>query len=150
MKFKPAEPRRVAIVGSRHLTDYARLAAAIRSLHILRPGDVIVSGGANGIDTLVARFARQNGHELIEHQVDQALVAAKLVEGLDRTAAFAFAAHVRNSLIVRDSYSMIAIACDHSKGTYDSIRKMRAKLADDPTPGVTRLFHFIWECGKAW
>lgn len=146
-QFTPTRARHVAIVGSRHITDYRTFAATIRPL--LRPSDVIVSGGADGVDTLAARFARQNGHQHIEHLPDQQLVKQKMSEGMDRNAAYGFAAHARNSLIVRDSDVMIAIACDHAKGTYDSLRKMRTKLGiESYRTADARVLTYLWECSR--
>jgi hypothetical protein len=153
--FVSSHARHVAIVGSRHLNDYRKFCTAIRPL--LRSGDVIVSGRSpgGGIDILAAKFARQNGHQLIEYPIDQSLIDQKVAEGLDSRAAFAFAAMARNTQIVQRSDIMIAIPCDHSRGTMDSIRKFRVKIADEDTGRrggggqVIRLFNFLWDCGRA-
>lgn len=145
-RYQPARPRRVAIVGSRHLTDYRSFCATVRPL--LRSDDVIVSGAADGIDTLARRYARQNNHELIEHPVDLAKVREYELSGMDRNAAYGRAAHERNQLIVDDSGVMIAIMCDHSRGTPNSLRRMRAKLGIDVRSIDTRVVSYVWECGK--
>ena len=145
--YADPRPRHVAIVGSRHITDYRRFALTIRPQ--LNPSDVIVSGGADGIDTLAARYARQNGHTLVEHPVDLQAVRRREAEGMDRIAAFAAEANLRNQLIVDQSDRMIAIACDHSKGTYDSLRRMRRKV--DPRMGGNLLWvvEYLWDCPRA-
>ncbi len=150
-KFRAYSPRHVAIVGSRHLVDYRKLCTTIRPL--LRPDDIIVSGGADGIDSLAERYARQNGHKFICFKPDQALIAAKIAEGMTREQAYGFAALARNTQIVDRSDVMFAIACDHSKGTLDSYRKMKVKLRDlgydtAMVGGVIRLFLYLWPCGR--
>ena len=152
--YKSVEPRRIAIVGSRHLNDYRRFCLTLRQLHILQPNCTIVSGRSpgGGVDLLAARFARQNSYNLIEYLIDDKLIAQKVSEGLDSRAAFAFAANARNSQIVESADLMLAIACSHSNGTWDSIRKMRVKIEDERVPSkeraqTIRLYNYIWECG---
>lgn len=145
-RFKPIPARRVAIVGSRHITDYRTFAATVRPL--LQPSDVIVSGGADGIDSLAARYARQNHHPLVVHPVDMTLVKQKELEGLERRAAYAHAANHRNQLIVDDSDVMLAVMCDHSRGTPDSLRRMRTKLGIDTRSTDLRVVSWLWDCGR--
>lgn len=141
--------RRVAIVGSRHITDYRKFCQTVRPL--VRPSDIIVSGGADGVDSLARRFAVHNKLKLVEHLPDHELVAAKVAEGLDRRQAYGVAAGARNTLIVNDCDVMIAIPCTHSRGTMDSIAKMKRKLRDlpvgsPPEMGI-HLYYYLWDCG---
>lgn len=146
-------PRRVAIVGSRHLSDYREFCSLIRP-HV-RAGDVIVSGGAAGIDSLAARFARQNHHELIEHRVDDARVYELQVE-YPREKAFAIAANERNQRIVDELNGadgrdvMLAIKCQHSRGTLNSIALMRKHLGLGDREHCPRMRLVVWQlaCGK--
>jgi hypothetical protein len=142
----PQRPCHVAIVGSRHLTDYRQFCSTIRPL--IRPDDVIVSGAADGIDSLARRYANQNGHALIEHPVDQSLVSRYESEGMDRRAAYGRAAHERNQLIVDDSDRMIAILCEHSKGTPNSLHRMRTKLGIDGRTMDIRVVSYLWPCDR--
>lgn len=144
-----SRPRHVGIVGSRHLTDtyYREFCTAIRPL--LRPSDVIVSGGADGVDTLARRYARQNRHEFIEHPVNDARVNELMAEH-DRTTAYAIAAHERNQLIVDDSDVIMAVKCQHSRGTLDTIKRMRRKLGlgDGQSDAMMRLVVWLWDCNR--
>lgn len=145
--FISTRPRRYALVGSRHLVDYREFACVIRP-H-LRPTDILISGAADGIDSLAARYARQNHHQMIEHPVDLSRVRELELEGKPRNVAYGIAAGERNQLIVNDADRMIAIACPHSKGTYDSIRRMRKKLEAmtlDSRVDAMRILFYIWAC----
>lgn len=146
--------RRVAIVGSRHLTDYRTFCLHVRPL--LHPTDIIVSGASEGggIDILARRYAHQNSHPLIEYPVDHALVAKYESEGLDRRAAYGRAAGDRNQQIVNHLTDprdiMIAIRCPHSRGTLDSITCMKRRLRnldmDPESHSILRLYSYLWSC----
>lgn len=62
---------RLAVVGSRNLTDYGLVHVAL-SRYLDEYGDslVIVSGGAKGADSLAAQFAREHGLQLVEYLPD--------------------------------------------------------------------------------
>ena len=58
---------KILIAGSRTITDYAALSAAISGAitsKVLGPAQTfeIVSGGAQGVDTLAERYARESGY----------------------------------------------------------------------------------------
>ena len=147
------QSRRVAIVGSRHIHDYRVFCLHVRPL--LRHDDILVSGGADGIDSLARRYARQNAHQFVEFPVDLKLVQKYENElGMDRRSAYGRAAGERNQQIVdylvdpRDV--MIAIRCPHSRGTPDSIarmcRRMRSMDLDPHSYSILRLYSYNWDC----
>lgn len=154
-RYTPRPSRNVAIVGSRHLTDYRQFCRYVRPL--IRAGDVIVSGDASGIDSLAKRFAAQNGHSYVGYPPDPKLIAQAESEGLDRRAAYGRAAYARNQQIVDhlvgESDIMIAIACPHSRGTPDTIARMSRRLRNmgvDPksTQGILYLYNWLWSCDR--
>jgi GH18 family chitinase len=95
---------RIAIVGGRKFQDYELMKNSIDCF----PGDVVVSGGAIRADSLGARFAKENGLELVEYLPDWAKYG--------RRAGF-----VRNELIIKDSDVVYAFWDGKSKGTESSI-----------------------------
>jgi hypothetical protein len=142
---------RVAIVGSRHLTDYREFCALIRPY--VHRDSIIVSGRSpgGGIDLLAARFAKQNGHQLIEHPIDDARVS-ELQSEHPRDRAFAIAAHERNQRIVDeltgDRDCMLAIKCPHSTDTLDTIARMRKHLELASGEHSMRLLVWLLACGR--
>jgi len=95
---------RIAIVGGRTFQDYDLMKLSIDCF----PGDVIVSGGAIGADSLGARYAKENRLELVEYLPDWTKYG--------RRAGF-----VRNELIIKDSDVVYAFWDSKSKGTESSI-----------------------------
>ncbi len=102
---------RLAIVGTRNPSiSYEQFKEKLGQV-IFYKIDVIVSGGATGIDAYAKRYAEENSLPLIENLPDY--------ETYGRRAPL-----MRNKLIVNDTDRMIAFPSGESKGTYDSIRKM--------------------------
>jgi hypothetical protein len=101
----------VAVVGSRGVKSCATLT---RRLTELEPAQV-VSGGATGVDTLAASWARAHGVPLLELRPDYA-------------AHGAGAPHVRNAEIVRRAGLVLLVWDGRSKGTlsaYKAARRLR-------------------------
>jgi hypothetical protein len=118
-----APPRRVGIVGSRYPNAHEkwteewiereRLRAQVRNkiwlLIIELPLDaVVVSGGAQGVDSWAATLARKRGLEVVEHLPDW--------DAHGKRAGF-----LRNSTIVEDSTEIHAYWDGTSKGTESTI-----------------------------
>ena len=61
---------KLAIVGSRTFDDYECLCKETTSRFRIEDIEYIVSGGARGADSLGARFARENGIQLLEFKAD--------------------------------------------------------------------------------
>ena len=93
---------RIAVIGSRDVAaiDFALVGA--------EPGDVIVSGGARGADTLAAEAAREAGLEVRVHLPDYARHGRA-------------ATHIRNREIVADCDRLVAFWDGESKGTASTI-----------------------------
>ncbi|MBR6251809.1 MAG: DUF2493 domain-containing protein [Bacteroidales bacterium] len=101
---------KLAIVGSRSITKEGIVAEAINHFN-LKPG-IIVSGGAKGIDSLAAKYARENKIPLIEFKPDY--------QRYGRAAPI-----LRNTTIIEHSDVVLAIHDGVSKGTLDSIKKAK-------------------------
>jgi hypothetical protein len=103
----------LAVVGSRSFDDYETLKATLSKRSI----DKIVSGGAIGADSLAARYAKENGIELIEFLPDW--------KKYGKTAGF-----LRNKQIIDAATHVIAFWDGNSRGTQHSMNL--AKLFKKP------------------
>jgi len=88
--------RRIAVVGSREVRpeSYAQLKSIIDS-YIVTDEDIIVSGGAVGVDSMAQRYAKENGYDILIHYPKY--------KKFGRPATF-----IRNEKIVRSSDLVIA------------------------------------------
>jgi len=100
---------RIAIVGSREYADLWRVPAFVRGL---AEGDVVISGGAFGVDTLAANVARTVGLVVIECLPDYATHGRR-------------APLVRNKQIAQHCERMVAFWDGESTGTAHAIRCAR-------------------------
>lgn len=57
---------RLAVVGSRGFDDFEYLAEMLDTIHVFSTITLIVSGGADGADSLAARWAKENGVKMLE------------------------------------------------------------------------------------
>ena len=101
---------RLAIVGSRKIKDID-LREFLRDMN--EQPDVIISGGANGIDTLAAEYAVKNGIELIVIRPDY--------DKYGRAAT-----HIRNRQIVEQSDAVLALWDGESRGTLSTINSAKS------------------------
>ena len=94
---------KVAIIGSREVgkIDFAQ---ELERLINLQQGDIVISGGAKGIDSFAAQYAKEKGFRLIEIRPD--------FEKNGRSATF-----IRNRTIVDNADMVIAFWDGASKGT---------------------------------
>lgn len=103
------------VVGSR---DFDNLKLVRDFVSRLNEDDVVVSGGARGVDKTAARAARSRGLHVIEHIPDW--------EKLGKSAGY-----VRNKDIVNDCDVLVAFWDGRSRGTMHSIllaRKAKKKV----------------------
>ena len=112
---------RVAIVGSRNYPNLEEVREFVRSLSL---DDVVVTGGANGVDKVAEDEARKRGLEVVIHRAKWAEYGKK-------------AGPIRNSVIVEDCDKLAAFWDKKSPGTKDVIGKARraAKLLKLACPG---------------
>ena len=105
---------KLALVGSRNFTDYARFVTDVDkwcTAQNIRP-TVIISGGAKGADALAERYAAERAIELCVFKADWSK---------GRSAGPA-----RNTLIVEACTHMYAFPSKTGRGTQDSMRKANA------------------------
>ena len=105
----------LAIIGSRSFSDYNRLSGIVKSWFYNggASGDQceissIISGGATGVDSLAARFAKEENIHLVEHLPDW--------ERFGKRAGF-----IRNEDIIKNCSCVLAIWDGISKGTGNSL-----------------------------
>lgn len=120
---------RVAICGSRSVTDYSLVLQAIceaRLQGFIPLGEfIVVSGGAQGVDALAKRFSIDAGYRLIEYKPDYST-------GKGRVAPL-----IRNSIIAENSDVLIAIHDGKSTFWFSGKTKMPCKaLVPLPTPCI--------------
>lgn len=100
----------VAVVGSRSIATCKALLRRLDALHALGCVAEVVSGGANGVDTLAASWAMRNVVKLTEHLPDY-------------RAHGAGAPLVRNGLVVAGADLVLVVWDGQSRGTLDAVRK---------------------------
>ena len=96
---------RVAIVGSRNYKDLSEVREYVLSLP---QGTVIITGGANGVDSVAAAAAEDAGLKVVVHAAEWALYGKA-------------AGPIRNRKIVEDCDKLVAFWDDESPGTKNSI-----------------------------
>jgi hypothetical protein len=85
---------RIGIVGSREFGSYHQLNEEVSK--IVKDGDVIVSGGAIGADTMAQNWAKAHGHSILIHYPN--------IKKFGSPAAF----FIRNTAIAEDSDIILA------------------------------------------
>lgn len=104
---------KIAIIGSRE-TGNINFEQELKNRLLIFGSDTIISGGARGIDTLAAMYARKRGMKLLEFRPDYATFG--------RGATF-----VRNRLIVDMADVVIAFWNGSSRGTKYTIEYAKKK-----------------------
>lgn len=104
---------KIAIIGSRECSNINLEQEIIKRFNIVT-NDTIISGGARGIDTIAAMYARKHGMKLIEFRPDYATYG--------RGATF-----VRNRMIVDVADVVLAFWNGTSRGTKYTIEYAKKK-----------------------
>ena len=112
----------MAVVGSR---DFPRPNLVRNFIYTLTQGDVVVSGGARGVDRLAETVALSRGMKVRVIKPDVVGIPAYGEEGYKQ--AYSARAKERNQKIVDDSDQVVAFWDGVSPGTRDTIA--RARLA---------------------
>ena len=99
---------KLAVVGSRNFDNYPVLKAKLDILHKHKDITCIISGGANGADSLAERWARENRIEL--------LIFLPEWDKYGKSAGY-----IRNVDIIKASDAVIAFWDGKSKGTQHDI-----------------------------
>ena len=134
LSMGPEKRLRVGIVGSRKFSD--PVAVWLWMEANIKPGDVVVSGGAHGPDAWAANIAFYvlglPSESVRVHRADW--------EGLGKRAGFE-----RNTTIVEDCETLVAFYDGSSKGTKDTMGKARLMglglTCLFPRPRIRNLFY---------
>jgi predicted Rossmann fold nucleotide-binding protein DprA/Smf involved in DNA uptake len=103
---------RIGVVGSRSFNDYELLKKYLDRLHSIKPIECIVSGGANGADTLGEQWAKDNGIKRDIYRPNWKKYGKK-------------AGFLRNLSIISKSDAIVAFWDGISKGTKHTIDESR-------------------------
>lgn len=101
--------KKVAIVGSRNLTDYQFFKESINTLFKINNFKTIISGGAVGTDSLARQYSIENNIELIEYKPDWGTYGKR-------------AGYIRNETIINECDFALIFWDGESKGTLHDIR----------------------------
>ena len=99
---------KLAVIGSRSFQDYPRFQRVMANLKT--PVELIISGGAEGADSLAERYAKEYGTSILIHHPNRAR---------DGTRCYA----VRNQKIVDGADALLAFWDGLSRGTKMTIDK---------------------------
>jgi hypothetical protein len=130
----------VGFAGSRDYPDLLQVGAYVTGLD---DDDVVVSGGARGVDRTAEAMARDMDMQIVSFrpfntgQGHRSWAIERVLEWKgdkraqllpERYPSFAAAAFVRNGYIVELAEKMVIFWDGHSNGTKDTLRKAQAKL----------------------
>lgn len=104
---------KIGIVGSRSITDYSEFMNVMRSApeNWQQSWESFFSGGADGVDTMAEKYARDNKYPI------------EVIEPDYGDWSGGHPAKVRNTDIVEESDAIIAVWDGTSNGTRDTIDK---------------------------
>jgi predicted Rossmann fold nucleotide-binding protein DprA/Smf involved in DNA uptake len=124
---------KVAVIGSRTFKNYSMLKEKLDKLNEIKKITCIVSGGAEGADSLGARYADENNIKKIIHEAQWSDLSHP--DALIKTNSYgkkydARAGFRRNYFIIDDADIVIAFQISKSSGTQHSIDY--AKKLDKP------------------
>ena len=111
------KPVVIGIVGTRHELPFHVYSSVVDRIQdfiaSLPDGRLvhIVSGGQTGVDSIARKYAKDHGHEFSEF--------AESAEVGDFTQRL----RKRNDKIAKMATHMLAFPCEHSRGTWDTIRR---------------------------
>ena len=107
---------RIAVVGSRHFTDYAYVKNILDYYLAANEIDAIITGDAAGADTLAAKYAKKND-----------ILCKRHVANWEKHGKAA--GPIRNGFVVEECHMMIAfrIEGEENRGTNNAIKQAREK-----------------------
>jgi len=112
-------PPEISLDHERDMTRYLEICeAVVEFVNELPDGSIVVSGGAQGVDSVAVTAARARGLAVKEHLPDYASHGAKM------------APIVRNILIVDDCDELVAFPSPWSTGTWHAVSVAREKEKD--------------------
>lgn len=99
---------KIAVIGGRNRTDHEYIYQKLRTFFM--DGDILVSGGADGVDTIAESFARERGYKTTIFHPDYARYRKN-------------APLERNKLIAKEAEIAIAFPADDSTGTHHALEQ---------------------------
>jgi hypothetical protein len=99
---------KLAVVGSRTFRNYEKLSSVLEGYHRNEKIELIISGGAEGADSMAEKWAKEKGIPTAIYYPDWQRFGKK-------------AGFLRNKSIVKDADMVIAFHDGESKGTSHSI-----------------------------
>jgi len=116
---------KIAVIGSRNFKDYDLLKSILDQEEDITE---IISGGADGADSMAAKYAKENNINLVEFKADWNDLShpdAIIKKHADGREYDAMAGIRRNTIIIEACDKVIAFHQDASKGTEDSLMKAK-------------------------
>ena len=113
----------VGIVGSRRWKSRAAVESLVDTLP---PDTTVVSGGASGVDSWAAEFARKRGLKVVVFLPDLPTVPASWTANGNPRWEYTKAYHARNRQIAEHSHVVYAfVAPDRKGGTENTIKQAK-------------------------
>lgn len=109
---------RLAIVGYRYFTDYETFTQIVNEYMIDYEVTTIISGGAEGVDTMAKKYADEYEYNYIEFPAEWTKYGTK-------------AGPIRNTQIVQNCDRVLALTSVNSRGTFDTIKKAKKLLGEE-------------------
>lgn len=142
-------PEIVAVVGSRHHPDLGRVSSLVQALWARQPDTIVVSGGAQGVDSAAEQTWIELGGTVISFRpreradlsfvIDRYRFGSKPsvtdtfeIEGEPSFADFASAAFFRNLMILEHAHRVVAFLHRNSPGTRHTIGAARDVYGLEP------------------
>jgi hypothetical protein len=102
----------LAVCGGRDFTNKAQLMATLDTF--VDPPELVITGGADGADTLAEEWARFHSYEVVTKEPDWDRHGEK-------------AGLIRNSEIIALADLLVAFPTKKSRGTWDTVNKAKKK-----------------------
>jgi len=101
---------KVAVTGSRNYYDYETISLVLDNINSREPITAIITGGADGADSLAEHWAKINDIEVITFHAEWFKYGKN-------------AGPIRNTLIAKECDILVAFPLENSRGTIDCIKK---------------------------
>lgn len=105
---------RMMITGSRKITDEDYIFECLNSIYKRRKFNLLIHGGARGVDTIAEKWAKKKGIPILKFTPDWSL--------------YGISAAIRRNTVMADQCDFgVAIWDSSSKGTVDAMQKLKSR-----------------------
>lgn len=105
---------RMMITGSRKITDEDYIFKCLSSIHKRRKFNLLIHGGARGVDTIAEKWASKKGISILKFVPDW--------------KSYGISAAIRRNTVMADQCDFgVAIWDGTSKGTIDAMKKLKSR-----------------------